>query len=69
MASIIHGADIPVDIHITPESAGLRAIAFGYHYLGIDDHEKIELQSTMYDALYAWCQRKAGTMGSLPGRS
>ncbi|MCZ8515850.1 chromate resistance protein [Paenibacillus filicis] len=60
MASIIHGADIPVDINITPESAGLRAIAFGYHYLGISDHEKITLQTSMYDALYAWCKRKVG---------
>ena len=60
MGSIIHGADIPVDIDITPESAGLRAIAFGFHYLGIDDHEKIRIQTPMYDALYAWCQRKTG---------
>lgn len=60
MGSIIHGADIPIDIDITPESAGLRAIAFGFHYLGIDDHEKIQLQMPMYDALYAWCQRKTG---------
>ncbi|NOU97269.1 chromate resistance protein [Paenibacillus sp. LMG 31456] len=61
MGSIIHGADIPIDIDITPESAGLRAIAFGFHYLGIDDHEKIRLQIPMYDALYAWCERKTGT--------
>jgi hypothetical protein len=60
MGSIIHGADIPVDIDITPESAGLRAIAFGFHYLGIGDHEKIKLQLPMYDALYAWCERKTG---------
>jgi hypothetical protein len=60
MGSIIHGADIPIDIDITPESAGLRAIAFGFHYLGIDDFEKIRLQMPMYDALYAWCERKTG---------
>lgn len=58
MGSIIHGADIPTDIDITPESSGLRAIAFGFHYLGINDNEKIVLQTPMYDALYAWCQRK-----------
>jgi hypothetical protein len=58
MGSIIHGADIPVDIDITPESAGIRAIGFGFHYLGVDDLEKIRIQSAMYDALYAWCQRK-----------
>ena len=60
MGSIIHGADIPIDIDITPESAGLRAIAFGFLYLGITDHEKIDLQMPMYDALYSWCQRKIG---------
>ncbi|UOF90947.1 chromate resistance protein [Fodinisporobacter ferrooxydans] len=62
LGSIIHGADIPIDIDITPESAGLRAIAFGFHYMGVDDHEKIKLQTPMYDALYAWCQRKVGTL-------
>jgi hypothetical protein len=58
MGTIIHGADIPVDMDLTPESAGLRAIAFGYHYAGIGDYQKIELQMSMYDALYEWCKRK-----------
>ncbi len=60
MSSIIHGADIPVDLDITPESAGLRAIAFGFSYMGMDDHEKIRVQTPMYDALYTWCQKKVG---------
>ena len=25
---------------------------------GGDDHTKIELETPMYDALYAWCQRQ-----------
>jgi hypothetical protein len=45
------------DIGITPESAGLSAIARGFALLhGEADHEKIRLETPMYDALYSWCQ-------------
>jgi hypothetical protein len=61
LATIIHGADISADIAITPESAGLQAIAHGFALAhGDNDHEKISLQTPMYDALYAWCQRQPG---------
>jgi len=46
MAKSIHGANIPEDIDIPPESAGLRALAHGFHYL-IDDHKKMELEFPM----------------------
>jgi hypothetical protein len=59
LATIIHGADISADIAITPESAGLQAIAHGFALAhGENDHEKIRLETPMYDALYAWCQRQ-----------
>ena len=55
MARIVHGADVDQ----TPESAGLRAIAMGFRRLyGDRDHEKLEAQMPMYDALYAWCQEQ-----------
>jgi hypothetical protein len=61
LATIIHGADISADIAITPESAGLQAIAHGFALAhGENDHEKIRLETPMYDALYAWCQRQIG---------
>jgi len=45
---------------VTPESAGLSAIAHGFALVhGDRDHEKIRLESPMYDALYAWCQGQA----------
>jgi hypothetical protein len=45
------------DISITPQSAGLSAIARGFALVhGEADHEKIRLESPIYDALYAWCQ-------------
>jgi hypothetical protein len=60
LARIVHGADVAADIAIVPEAAGLKAIAHGFaHVHGDDDHEKIRLETPMYDALYAWCQKQA----------
>ncbi len=56
LARIVHGADIPADITITPEAAGLRAIAHGFAAICADDHRKLELEFPLYDALFAWCQ-------------
>ena len=59
MARIVHGADVSTDVGITPESAGLTAIARGFALVhGTNDHEKIRLETPMYDALYAWCQSR-----------
>lgn len=59
LAKIVHGADIPAEINIVPEAAGLQAIAHGFALAhGDNDHEKIRLETPLYDALYAWCQRK-----------
>ena len=56
---IVHGADVPEDIAIEPEAAGLRAIAHGFASLhGDDDHKKLALETPMYDALYTWCQSR-----------
>jgi hypothetical protein len=57
LARIVHGADVPADVNVTPESAGLQAIAHGFALAhGEQDHEKIRLETPMYDALYSWCQ-------------
>ncbi|MBC5825125.1 MAG: chromate resistance protein [Candidatus Eremiobacteraeota bacterium] len=56
LGRIVHGADVPEDISIEPEAAGLRAIAHGFATVyGDADHEKLSLETPMYDALYAWC--------------
>jgi transaldolase len=35
------------------------AVAHGFALIhGNDDHHKIELETPMYDALYAWCQKE-----------
>ena len=57
LAQIVHAADVSEDIDSSPEGRGLAAIAHGFALLhGTDDGKKIELETPMYDALYAWCQ-------------
>ncbi len=42
-----------------PEASGLKAIAEGFRYLGLkDDHEVLEKEFIIYDALYAYCQKQ-----------
>jgi hypothetical protein len=61
LAQIVHGADIAADRETCPEAAGLYAIANGFALVhGEDDHEKIRLETPMYDALYAWCRKETG---------
>jgi hypothetical protein len=60
LAAIVHGADVEAG-PATPESAGLKALAMGFRKLyGDRDHEKLEVQMPMYDALYAWCRHEEG---------
>ena len=58
LAEIVHGADVKEDLHKIPESAGLRAIAYGFYLMVDDDHKKIELEFPIYDALYEYCKDK-----------
>lgn len=61
LAAIVHGADVEADQAITPESAGLKALAMGFRKMyGDRDLEKLEAETPMYDALYEWCQASAG---------
>lgn len=59
LAKIIRGADTS-DRRLTPESAGLYAIASGFHAMSpsefVDDHALIAAETPMYDALYAYCR-------------
>jgi len=55
MARIINAADTG-RLDADPLAAGLEAIAVGYGLRYTDDHENIERQFEVYDALYAWCR-------------
>lgn len=62
LGRVVHGADIPAEITIEPEAAGLRAIAYGFAAIhGDDDHEKLRRESPTYDALYVWCQQRVAS--------
>ena len=56
LAHVVHGADVSEDIAITPESAGLLAIADGFALLDLDDQTQLALELPVYDALYAWAR-------------
>jgi hypothetical protein len=58
VAKVVHGADVSEDADITPQSAGLEAIARGFMHLGVDDQRQLELELPVYDALYAWAQQQ-----------
>jgi len=58
MVKIVCGVDIPEDINITLESAGLRPIAHGFHYLVDYDYRKMELEFPICDALYEYRKKK-----------
>ena len=59
LAKVVHAADVSADIDSSPYGRGLRAIAHGFAYVhGKDDHRKIELETPMYDAFYAFFQHE-----------
>ena len=58
MARVVHGADVSDDLGVTPESAGLLAIADGFALLGVDDQRQLELELPVYEALYAWAKER-----------
>ena len=59
LARIVNGADTDNTLWNQRESAGLNAIAEGFRHLGFnDDHELNRAEWIVYDALYAYCQRR-----------
>jgi hypothetical protein len=58
LARIVHGADVADDRDATRQSPGLQAVAEGFHYIYADDHEQLDAELVVYDALYAWCQHQ-----------
>jgi hypothetical protein len=64
LACIVRGADFRDQLHITPESAGLRAISDGFPLVARDDHETVERAAFLYDALYASLRERLAGGGS-----
>ena len=57
LGEIVRAADShPSNPH--PAGEGLRWVASGFNALGLRDHEILEGELIVYDALYAECQRR-----------
>ncbi len=60
LGEIVRAADShPSNPH--PAGEGLRWVAFGFNALNLSDHEILEQEFIVYDALYAECQRRVRT--------
>ena len=56
LGKIVNGADTDNSLWNQPEAAGLNAIAEGFRQMGLrDDHEILEREFIVYDALLAYC--------------
>ena len=55
LARVINAADTD-RLDDDPLAAGFEAIAVGYSIRFPEDHENIQRQFEVYDALYAWCR-------------
>ncbi len=62
LALIVRGADTAAK-DLTPESRGLEAVAEGFRIVYHDDHELLEREMPVYDALYAYCQQQTAKAG------
>ncbi len=59
LAAIVRAADSnPSNPH--PAGEGLRWVAHGFSALGLSDHDILERELIVYDALYAECQQRVG---------
>jgi hypothetical protein len=57
IAKIVRGADTS-NRSLTPQSEGLLAIAYGFSMNAKDDHDNMNKQFYVYDALYSFCKWK-----------
>jgi hypothetical protein len=58
LALIVRGADTDAK-DLTPQSRGLDAVAEGFRLVYQDDHELLEREMSVYDALYAYCRQSS----------
>jgi hypothetical protein len=60
LALIVRGADSDAR-GLTPESAGLYAVATGFQAMARDDFDNMKKQFPVYDALYDYCRARLMT--------
>ncbi|HEY5895278.1 MAG TPA: chromate resistance protein ChrB domain-containing protein [Chthoniobacterales bacterium] len=60
LGELVRAADShPSNPH--PAGEGLRWVAHGFSALGLSDHEILDREFVVYDALFAECQRRASS--------
>ncbi len=62
LALIVRGADTEAR-KLTPESAGLYAVASGFRNITRDDFDNMAKQFPVYDALYEYCRARVAGSG------
>lgn len=55
---IVRAADVKGQEHAAAEGIGLRSIAHGFAAMGLSDEERLARQFPVYDALYAFVQKR-----------
>ena len=65
LAEIVRAADSRPS-HPHPAGEGLRWIAHGFSALSLSDHEILDREFIVYDALYAECRRQLGKQDTEP---
>jgi hypothetical protein len=64
LGRIVNGADTDNTLYHQLEGPGVRAVTEGIRTMGLaGDQEIVDRGSFVFDALYAYCQDKAGTTG------
>ncbi|MCX7013157.1 MAG: chromate resistance protein [Candidatus Sumerlaeota bacterium] len=59
LGKIVNGADTKNELYRHPLGPGLKSIAEGFTLLGYaSDHEILENEFIVYDALYEWCRKQ-----------
>ena len=58
LALIVRGADVKGQEQASPESMGLRAIAYGFALSKSTDEERLDYEFPIYDALLEYVRRK-----------
>jgi hypothetical protein len=63
LGEIVRAADSH-PCHPHPAGEGLRWVAHGFSALGLSDHEILQSEFVVYDALYAECRRRVTSAGA-----
>lgn len=59
LGRIVHAAELRGTGRGAAESAGVKAIVEGFQRMGASDEKRLAWSYPIFDALYAWCEKRA----------